>query len=63
MADNTADAPRLTAEQYRKRAKLERNIAAAMGSRLRRQELLSIARQYDELADIADRNERARSSG
>jgi hypothetical protein len=62
MADDTADAPQLTAEQYRERAKLVRQTAAATTSRLRRQGLLDAARLYEELADIAD-NEQARSSG
>jgi hypothetical protein len=62
MADDTADAPRLIAEQYRERAKLVRQTAGATTSRLRRQGLLDAARLYEELADIAD-NEQARSSG
>ena len=62
MADDAADAPRLTAEQYRDRAKLVRQTAGAMTSRLRRQGLLDTARLYEKLADIAD-NEQARSSG
>jgi hypothetical protein len=62
MADDTADAPQLTAEQYRERAKLIRQTAAATTSRLRRQGLLDTARRYEERADIAD-NEQARSSG
>jgi hypothetical protein len=51
MADDTADAPQLTAEQYRERAKLIRQTAAATTSRLRRQGLLDTARRYEELAD------------
>ena len=47
--------PRPTAEQYRERANLARQKAAAMKSRLCRQDLLDIARQYEELADIAAR--------
>jgi hypothetical protein len=41
----------LTAEQYRERAKLVRQTAAATTSRLRRQGLLDTARLYEELAD------------
>jgi hypothetical protein len=46
MADDTVDPPRLTAEQYRERAKLVRQTAAATTSRLRRQGLLDTARLY-----------------
>jgi RNA:NAD 2'-phosphotransferase (TPT1/KptA family) len=60
MADDIIDAPQLTAEQYRERAKLVRQTAAATTSRLRRQGLLDTARRYEELAD---NSERARSSG
>lgn len=55
--------PRLTAEQYRERAKLARQTAAATTSRLRRQGLLDTARLYEELANIAGNNERVKSSG
>jgi hypothetical protein len=63
MADDTADPPRLTAEQYREQAKLVRQTAAATTSRLRRQGLLDTARLYEELANIAGNNERVKSSG
>jgi hypothetical protein len=53
MAED-ADVLWLTAEQYRKRANVVRQQAAAMKSRLRREELLDIARQYEDLADIGD---------
>ena len=57
MADD-AEVLRPTAEQYRERAELVRQKAAAMKSRLRRQELLDIAEQYEDLAEIADSTER-----
>ena len=63
MADDTANAPRLTAEQYRELAKLIRQTAAATTSRLRVQGLLDTARLYEELADIADSRKPARSPG
>jgi hypothetical protein len=63
MADDTADPPRLTAEQYREQAKLVRQTAAATTSRLRRQGLLDTARLYEELANIADNDERVKSTG
>jgi hypothetical protein len=53
MAED-ADVLKPTAQQYRERANLVRQQAAAMKSRLRRQELLDIAWQYEDLADIAD---------
>ena len=62
MADDTADAPRLTTEQYRELAKLIRQTAATT-SRSRVQGLVDTARLYDELADIADSRKLARSSG
>jgi hypothetical protein len=49
-----------TAEQYRERAKLVRQKALAVKTALLRYELLDIARQYEDLADIADRIERSR---
>jgi hypothetical protein len=58
MAEN-ADVLQPTAGQYRERANLVRQQAAAMKSRLRRQELLDIAQQYEDLADIADGIERS----
>ena len=51
------------AAQYRERAKLVRQKAAAMKSRLLRQELFDIARQYEELAEIAEERERAVALG
>jgi hypothetical protein len=56
MAED-ADVLRQTPEQYRERANVARQQAAAMKSRLRQQELLDIARQYEDLADIADESE------
>jgi len=54
MAEN-ADIRRPTAEQYRERAKIVRMQAAAMRSRLRREELLDIALQCEDLADSVER--------
>jgi hypothetical protein len=50
-----ADVLRPTAERYRERAKLVRMQAAAMRSRLRREELLDVAQQYEDLADNVER--------
>jgi uncharacterized protein Yka (UPF0111/DUF47 family) len=50
-----ADTLRPTAEQYRERAKLFRQQAAAMKSPLRRQELIDLADQCDRLADTIER--------
>ena len=54
MAED-ADVLRPTAKQYRERAKMLRQQAAAMKSPLRQQELLHIADQCDRLAETIER--------
>ena len=44
----------LTAEQYRERAKLVRNLAEGVKVALLRQDLLDVADQYERCAETAD---------
>jgi hypothetical protein len=55
MSDTAVSQQRLTAEQYRERAKLARQAAQGVKSALLRHDLLDIAAQYDHLAESVER--------
>lgn len=51
------------AEQYRREAEHVRELASLAASEVLRQQLLDIAQQYENLADIAEREALAADSG
>ena len=55
----TDETPAINTDQYRERAKLVRYTAEAARSALFRDDLLEIAREYDERAEALDRGDLA----